>query len=101
MLLYIVHEVRESLIHVSAAVALATCPVWGAYRPIMVATAMGRPACMGHVAMMERGWGRGMGEGGLVVGAGMEGTEEGMIRCMIDRLSLVSMLPELGVGVCA
>lgn len=89
MLLYIIHEVRGSLIHVSAAVALATCPAWGGYRPIMVATAMGRPACMGHVAMMERGWGWGMGEGALVVvGGGLVDTEEGMTRCMIDRLPL-------------
>lgn len=63
---------------------------------------MGRPTCMGHVAMMERGWGWGMGEGALVVvGGGLVDTEEGMIRCMIDRLSLVSMLPDFGVGVWA
>lgn len=60
---------------------------------------MGRPACMGHVAMMERGWGWGMGEGALVVvGGGLVDTEEAMIRCMIDRLPLVSMLPDFGVG---
>jgi len=39
---------------------------------------------MGRIAMITRGWGWDVGGGGLVVGAGMEGTEEGMTRCMND-----------------